>query len=457
MIAPLVAALAATICNVHCEPRDPAVAGADRAAAAATVWSRTIALHLSDADAMGWASIDNGDPGDEAWLDRSFDGGRTWEPGGSKLGATTIPSGRRGWRTLMYNVDDPAARGIGALRACGKAGNRPEIACTPWFRTAASTRVEAAATALMQLYDNGTGLWKTTGWWNSANALTAMLDYWTRTGKASYRYAIANTFDKNRGNDFTNEYLDDTGWWGLAWVRAYDLTGEPRYLDMAKKTAEYMNTYRDGTCGGGVWWRTDKSYKNAITNELFIKLTAALHNRIAGDTMYLQRARETWQWFQASGMINANNLVNDGLDSATCRNNGQTTWTYNQGVILGALVQLHDATGDASLLTKARQLADASSASTALNPSGILREPCEGGDCGADGPSFKGIYVRNLGELDRALAGRPYRVYLQRQADAAFARNRTTLDQYGLHWNGPFDHVDAARQHSGLEAHVAAY
>jgi predicted alpha-1,6-mannanase (GH76 family) len=284
-----------------------------------------------------------------------------------------------------------------------------------------------------------------------------MLDYWTRTGDAKYRYAIGNTFDKNRGNNFTNEYLDDTGWWGLAWVRAYDLTGESRYLDMAKKTADYMNSYRDGTCGGGVWWRNDKTYKNAITNELFIKLSAALHHRIAGDTVYLQRARDTWQWFQASGMINANNLINDGLDSATCRNNGQTTWTYNQGVILGALVQLHDATGDAALLTKAQQLANASTASSALNPGGILREPCEDGNCGADGPSFKGIYVRNLGELDRALTGRPYRAYLQRQVDAMVARDRTTLDQYGLHWNGPFDQVDAARQHSALDAHVAAY
>lgn len=30
-------------------------------------------------------------------------------------------------------------------------------------------------------------------------------------------------------------------------------------------------------------------------------------------------------------MRNSNGLYNDGLDLHTCQNNGQTTWTYNQG------------------------------------------------------------------------------------------------------------------------------
>jgi hypothetical protein len=123
---------------------------------------------------MGWASIDTGSPGDEAWLDRSFDGGRTWASG-SKLGDTTIPAGHSGWRTLMYNADDWANLGVGALRACGKAGDRAEIACTAWARPTwnAGNRRTAAATALMMSYTTATGLFSTTGWWNSANALTA--------------------------------------------------------------------------------------------------------------------------------------------------------------------------------------------------------------------------------------------------------------------------------------------
>jgi hypothetical protein len=162
---------AAAICNKYCDGRDPALSPMDRQPVTATIYSRSIALHFDDTDAMSWASIDNGSPGDEVWLDRSFDGGRTWASG-SKLGATKIPASSKGWRTLMYNVDDWAAKGVGAMRACGKAGDRPEIACTPWARTTwnAYDRRTAAATALMQFYDYNTGLFSTTGWWNSANA-----------------------------------------------------------------------------------------------------------------------------------------------------------------------------------------------------------------------------------------------------------------------------------------------
>jgi predicted alpha-1,6-mannanase (GH76 family) len=72
-----------------------------------------------------------------------------------------------------------------------------------------------------------------------------------------------------------------------------------------------------------------------------------LHQRTASDAgvgSYFYWATNAWAWFRGSGMINAQNLVNDGL-TAGCQNNGRSTWTYNQGVIIGALTELYKVTG----------------------------------------------------------------------------------------------------------------
>lgn len=451
-----------TICNNYCDGRDPALSPGDRTPVTTTLFSRAITLHLDDADAMGWASIDNGSPGDEVWLDRSFDGGQTWSSG-SKLGDTTIPTGDSGWRTLMYNNDDWGNLGVGALRACGKASDRSDIACTSWARTTwnAGNQTTAAATAEMEYYDYSTGLFETTGWWNSANALNSVIDNIRATGMGSYTYAVARTYalNVNSGDgQFRNDYIDDTGWWGLTWVAAYDLTGNSAYLSTARADADYMASYWDGTCGGGVWWSTARTYKNAIANSLYIELNAELHNRISGDTTYLQRAQDDWTWFRNTGMINGSHLVNDGVDLSTCGNNGGTVWSYNQGVLVGGLTELYRATNDSSVLTAAQQIADANTGSSSLNnSSGVLTDPCETGDCGGDGPSFKGADIRGLAKLNSVLSGHPYTAYLQRQANSAHASDRDSLDQYGVHFAGPFDKSDAARQQSALDAMNAAY
>jgi hypothetical protein len=450
----------ATICNRYCDGRDPGLAPGDRQPVSATIYSRHLVLHFDDSDAMGWASIDTGSPADEVWLDRSFDGGQSWASG-SKLGDITIPAGGTGTRTLMYNVDDWSGYGVGALRACGKAGDRSEIACTSWARTTwnAGDRRTAAATALMAYYTYSTGLFSTTGWWNSANALTAIIDNIRVSGMGSYEYAINDTYTHQIGaqnGNFTNTYLDDTGWWGLAWIDAYDLTGNTAYLTTARADADYMAGYWDSVCGGGIWWSTAKTAKNAIANSLYLEINAALHNRIAGDTTYLARAQTEWTWFSNSGMINSSGLINDGLNVSTCVNNGQPVWSYNQGVPLAGLAELSRATGNSAMLTAGQRLATASTTDTILNPNGILRDPCETGDCGGDGPSFKGVYVRDLALFNSQISGRPYNAYLTRQADAAYAGDRNSLDQYGLHWAGPFDSADAARQQSALDLMNAA-
>lgn len=448
---------AAEICGVFCDGEPAGSATEDRLADGTTIFGRQIELHISDLDAAGWARISSGDPTDEVWLDRSFDGGTTISD--SRLGYSTIPDGSRSVLTPMYNLNYGDRAGV--LRACGKAGNRDDIVCTAWTSVeqpqTSGSNAKRAIDALMKLYNHDTGLWKTTGWWNSANALTAVLDYQIATGDSTYQWVIANTYEQNideQGGNFTNDYIDDTGWWALAWIRAYDITGQQRYLDTAKFDADYMWSTWSDVCGGGVIWNINTPYKNAVTNELMIKVLATLHNRIDGDTVYLQRAKQNWQWFKASGMINSANMINDGLNDS-CQNNGQPTWTYNQGIVLGGLTELHAATGDPAYFSAAKTLARASTQDSGINPRGVLREPCEAGDCGGDGPTFKGVYVRNLGELNAALQARPFQSYLTHQAKVTYRYDRNRFDQYGVHWAGPLESISAATQQSATEAQVA--
>jgi hypothetical protein len=52
-----------------------------------------------------------------------------------------------------------------------------------------------------------------------------------------------------------------------AWAGAYEASHDARYLQMAEVIfAVIANGWDDG-CAGGIWWKKDRHYKNAIANE----------------------------------------------------------------------------------------------------------------------------------------------------------------------------------------------
>jgi predicted alpha-1,6-mannanase (GH76 family) len=318
---------------------------------------------------------------------------------------------------------------------------------------AAVTPAASAIANMMQSYNSSTGLIDADGWWQSAVALAAVETYEQATGDTSYGYAISAAFNDNRSGNFENDYLDDTGWWALAWVQAYDITGDAAYLRMAETDANYIHGYWDSTCGGGIWWSTAKTYKNAIENELFLELTAELHNRLPGDATYLGWADTEWDWFSGSGLINGSRKVDDGLTSG-CQISSGINWTYNQGVILAGLSALYQATGNTALLTTAESIANA--ARSALTENGILVEPCEPSNCGTDGPAFKGIFVRDLRALATIAGTTAYNAFFQAQATSIEDSDTNGAGQIGLDWSGPVANTTATSQASGAEALVAA-
>jgi len=219
---------------------------------------------------------------------------------------------------------------------------------------------------------------------------------------------------------------------------------------MAKTIFADMTNGWDTQCGGGLWWSKSRTYKNAIPNELFLLAAIRLHSRTPGDGgtgSYFFWATNEWSWFKNGGMINANSLVNDGLTSS-CLNNNGTTWTYNQGVIIGGLTDLYRATGDGSYLAEATSIAF--SAMGHLSSGGVLTEPCP--TCGSSGDvvQFKGIFIRNLAMLYDTTHASAYYTFLYNNAHSVWFNDRNTSNQFGYFWTGPYDTNDAARQSSAI-------
>ena len=374
-------------------------------------------------------------------------------------------------RALRALLAGAVALGFGMASAAPAGADSGPSADGP----AAVARARVAADVLMSSYEP-TKAWFPSSWWNSAVALQTIGDYMQRTGDRRYLPQLDNTFEKDKGvfpagylsgdpllGNFTSRAIDDSEWWGLTWVQAYDLTKNRKYLDMAITIAEYVEGYWDpSTCGGGVWWDGERTYKNAVTNGLWIRLTAELHNRLPGDSRWLGRSQAGWSWLTGSGMINSTGLVNDGLNG-DCQNNGGTVWSYNQGLAIGAGLELWRATRDPKLLTTVRRLADAAIGAGGLVSDGVLTEFCDAPDrqCDDNGKQFKGVFQRYWMDLADTTHDPRYVAFVQQQATSVWDHDRDASDRLGERWSGltNADHPNAfdwRTQASALSALIAA-
>jgi hypothetical protein len=283
-------------------------------------------------------------------------------------------------------------------------------------------------------------------WWQAAIAQSTLETYQQATGDTSFYGDIAQTYTTYVGNDpsgqpsFEDAYLDDTGWWGLAWLQFYTMTSNASYLQTAETDAAYIHQQWDtdaSSCGGvgGVYWEITSSGdigRVAISNETFLELTAWLYN-VTKNATYLSWAEAEWSWLSGSGLISSSNLVYDGFNS-NCQPSA-VYWTYNQGVILAGLAQLYVATGNTSLITEAENIATAAIAK--LAPSGVLTEWCQPSSCDADEVSFKGIFVRDLKVLATIAGTSQFNSFFAAQAAAVEAHDTNGNNQLGLSWSGP--------------------
>ncbi|KAJ7785645.1 glycoside hydrolase family 76 protein [Mycena metata] len=317
--------------------------------------------------------------------------------------------------------------------------------------------------------------------WTDANAIENIHNLMLATGTDEFSSLADNSYlgrtailQADTGISLWSTILDgsydDASWiimalWKIADYKTARGLDSSAYIESANTIYSIVESAWDtSVCGGGVWWSSAKNYKNSITNELFLFVSATGALNFPSNPAFLQNANLVRNWIQSSQLRNSQGLFNDGLTS-TCANNGQTIWIYNQGVIAAGLGALYAVTKDATLLTEAEVTLDA--AISFLTSNGILKESCDDPaantvTCNNDQQSFKGIFMKSLQYyLDRAndpARTAKYAGFIRAQASGVYHYGTSASTDIGSVWYAPSQGgsvFSASSSSSGLAAHIA--
>ena len=172
--------------------------------------------------------------------------------------------------------------------------------------------------------------------------------------------ALMTTFlsDFGNGPDWSYDgYNDDIGWMTNATLRAYQYTGTPQYLTVAENNWNMAyNRGWNAALGGGIEENSSTppsaTDREALSNDPFIFTGVTLY-QITGDTAYLTKAKQIYEWVRANlfNPTNSDNAqgapgqVNQGLRDAD-NSLIVADHVYNEGSFITAADALYRVTGD---------------------------------------------------------------------------------------------------------------
>lgn len=300
----------------------------------------------------------------------------------------------------------------------------------PAIQANTSAQADSALEAINKVYWNAAGkhFYKSEqragrlDFWMSAHAWECILEAYQRTGNAAYKQQVTDIYDgfvKFFGSDWTqNDYNDDILWWVIACTRAYEVTGEKRYLDQARKHFDWVySTQTDTVFGGGIWWRNDehKTKNSCIVQPAII---AAMNlAKLTGNPAYRTQAESLYDW-QKRTLTEASGKVYDAINF-TGLAKGSTT--YNQGTFIGS-AQLLGKTADADKAMEWTRLNLADAA-------GILKN-----DTQSDFGTFAQIFIRYAVRFARTPTGAKHLAWLETNAQTAWKNRRKRDHITGFNW-----------------------
>jgi predicted alpha-1,6-mannanase (GH76 family) len=163
------------------------------------------------------------------------------------------------------------------------------------------------------------------GWWTGAEKTEMVED----TGNIADVNTMCNNFTTANGTDWSgNSYNDDVSWACIAFVRAYNLTGNTAYRTDAKNNFDMMFARAWDPVAGGLWWNTSDNSKNACVN-FPAAIAAHLLSVALNDSSYATKSQTIFNWGKTNFFVSSSGLVKDSLSSSA-------NYTYNSGTFMGA-------------------------------------------------------------------------------------------------------------------------
>lgn len=198
-------------------------------------------------------------------------------------------------------------------------------------------------------YKLNTGTGTDAGWWTFAEEIEMAEDAHD-SAPSVYRQnvvaSLCNGFMAKKGTLWAgNEYNDDITWAVIAFSRAYLITGNNTFREVARNNFEAMFSrgWETNFAGGGLWWRTsDRQGKNACINGPAAIAGCYLYN-IFGDVTYLNKAKDCYAWERRILFNTGSGAVSDSIGTNYVYNNWASS--YNQGTFIGAANFLYRITG----------------------------------------------------------------------------------------------------------------
>ncbi|HTJ14175.1 MAG TPA: glycoside hydrolase family 76 protein [Dinghuibacter sp.] len=292
-------------------------------------------------------------------------------------------------------------------------------------------------------------------YWPQAHALDILVDASMRTDSSTYTDLMSGWYtgvQAGNGGTFIGFYYDDMGWNANAMLRAYDVTKDDRWKTAAQAVWTDIQGGWNNIEGGGIAWNKQATYNKgtpANGNACILAARMYEHFQNASDLAWAQKI---YNWEKSTLVDPGTGFVYDGINE---NNDGQlnTTWwfTYNQGLFIGAALEMYNATGQQSYLSDALLTANNAITDDRIVSAGLFHDEGQG-----DGGLFKGVLVRYLTLLTvspalDANSKQRFAQFLKTNAQSLWLKATTRPGYfYGSNWSvPPSGETDLTTEESG--------